>query len=313
MDRCIERRDFIMYVGIRDVCLFQAGYNSIAEGMEDLNLVGIELAVDRNMCIPAAHGSLGRPRLSIADALAAITASEGYARQGMQIMSLLVANNFNAQNQAAEIRWTRKALQMGEVIGAEVVRIDAAMTGQKTLPASRRVDIFASAVEQVLDESAGNTVMLAVENHGLQGNDPRWLSALLERVDDERFGLTLDAANFYWAGYPLSRVYELVEQFAPRVRHVHCKNIDYPLAYQQRQRPLGWEYGQYVMPVHQGNIDYSKIVQILAEAGYQGGLYIEDESLAKFAPAERPESLRRQVEYLAELVADFAPRPYWMS
>ncbi len=300
-----------MYVGIRDVCLFQAGYGNIAEGMAELELGHIELAVDRNMCIPSAQGSLGRPRLSIADELAAIKASEAYARQGMQITSLLLANNFNADNRAAEIQWARKALEGAEIVGADVVRVDAAMTGQKTLPASRRVDIFASAVEEILKQTADSTVTLAVENHGLQGNDPQWLTSLLQRVRDERFGLTLDAANFYWAGYPLSRVYELVEQFAPRTRHVHCKNIDYPLRYRERRRPLGWEYGQYVAPIHQGNIDYSKIVQILAEAGYPGGLHIEDESLAKFAPAERPRSLRQQVEYLAELVADLQPRLHW--
>ena len=43
------------------------------------------------------------------------------------------------------------------------------------------------------------------------------------------------------------------------------------------------------------------------------GLHIEDESLAKSAPAERPWSLRQQVEYLAELVADLQPRLHWMS
>ncbi len=302
-----------MHIGIREVCLFQASYENIAEGMAELELGYIELAVDRNMCIPAAEGSLGRPRLSVADELAAIEASEAYARQGIQITSLLLANNFNVQNQAAEIQWARKALEAAEIVGANVVRIDAAMTGQKTVRPGRRVDIFASAVEEVLEMTAGGTVALAVENHGLQGNDPRWLTPLLQRVDDERFGLTLDAANFYWAGYPLSRVYELVEQFASRTRHVHCKNIDYPLRYRQQRRPLGWEYGRYVAPIHQGNIDYSKIVQILAEAGYQGGLHIEDESLAKFAPAERPRSLRQQVEYLAALVADRQPWLHWMG
>ena len=299
-----------MYVGIRDVCLFQAGYENIAAGMDELGLMAIELAVDRNMCIPAAEGSLGRPRLSIADELTAIEASEAYARQGIQIASLLLANNFNAQNRLAEIQWARKTLEAAEIVGANVVRVDAAMTGQKTLPPSRRLDIFASAVEEILGETADSTVTLAVENHGLQGNDPRWLASVLERVDDERFGLTLDTANFYWAGYPLSRVYELVGQFAPRTRHVHCKNIDYPSRYRERRRPLGWEYGQYVAPIHQGNIDHSKIVQILAEAGYRDGLYIEDEALSQFRPAQRHRSLRQQVEYLAGLVAGFAPRLY---
>ncbi len=297
-----------MYVGIRDVCLFQAGYENIAEGMAELELGHIELAVDRNMRIPAAEGSLGRPRLSIADELAAIKASEVYARQGMQITSLLLANNFNADNRAAEIEWARQTLEAAEIVGADVVRIDAAMTGQKRLPLSRRVDIFAAAVEEVLERTDSGTVPLAVENHGLQGNDPQWLTSLLERVDDERFGLTLDAANFYWAGYPLSRVYELVEQFAPYTRHVHCKNIDYPQRYRQRCRSLGWEYGRYVAPIHEGNVDHSRIVQTLAEADYRGGLHIEDESLAKFGPTQRRRSLREQADYLAELVADFAPR-----
>jgi len=111
-----------MYVGIRDVCLFQAGYDNIAKGMDELDLVALELAVDRNMCIPAAEGSLGRPRLSIADELAAIEASEAYARQGMQITSLLLANNFNAENQAAEIQWARKARAAAQIVGRQLKR-----------------------------------------------------------------------------------------------------------------------------------------------------------------------------------------------
>jgi sugar phosphate isomerase/epimerase len=296
-----------MYIGIRDVCLFQAGYENIAEGMAELEIGFIELAVDRNMCIPAAQGNLGRPRLSIADELAAIEASESYARLGIQISGLLLANNFNAHNQAAEIEWGRKALDVAEIVGADAVRIDAAMTGQQTLPLSKRVDIFAGAVEEVLAMTVGGTVALAVENHGLQGNDPQWLTSVLQRVRDERFGLTLDAANFYWAGYPLSQVYQIVEQLAPDARHVHCKNLGYPPEYRERRRSLGWQYGKYVVPIGDGDIDHAKIVAILAEAGYQGGLYIEDESLAKFSPVERGRSLRAQADYLADLVATHQP------
>ena len=76
-----------MYVGIRDVCLFQAGYENIAEGMAELELGHIELAVDRNMCIPAAEGSLGRPRslstsLSIAGLWRECTGTRGRYMSG---------------------------------------------------------------------------------------------------------------------------------------------------------------------------------------------------------------------------------------
>jgi len=291
-----------MYIGIRDVCLFQASYETLAQGMDDLELDCVEVAVDRNMRIPAPAGALGRPRLSIADQLAAVEASQAYARQGLRISGLLLANNFNAEDRAAEIKWACQALEVAEVVGADVVRLDAAMTGQQTLALDKRVAIFAEAVEEVLTQASDDSVPLAVENHGFQGNNPEWLAALLDRVGSDRFGLTLDAANFYWAGYPLSRVYELCEQFAPYTRHVHCKNIDYPPEYRQQRRPLGWRYGKYVAPIHRGDIDHAKIVDMLQAAGYRGGPYIEDESLAKFDPDQRPQSLRAQADYLAGLI-----------
>lgn len=79
-----------MYIGIRDVCLFQASYETLAQGMDDLELDCVEVAVDRNMRIPAPAGALGRPRLSIADQLAAVEVSQAYARQGLRISGLLL-------------------------------------------------------------------------------------------------------------------------------------------------------------------------------------------------------------------------------
>ncbi len=300
-----------MYVGIRDVCLVQAAYDNIAGAMAELELDSIELAVERNMIVPAPLGAAGRTTQSISDELEAIAAGEAFAKHGLHISGLLLANNFNAEKRAAEIDWAVRTLEAAEFIGADAVRIDAAMTGQQTLSGAQRVDIFATAVEEILDRTAGGTVPLAVENHGAQGNDPQWLSALLERVSSPRFGVTLDAANFYWAGHPLSRVYELVEAVAPRVRHVHCKNISYPVQHREQRRALGWEYGKYVVPIHHGDIDYEKIVRILAEADCPGGLHIEDESLAKFSPPERKRMLREQADYLAGLLEQVGHRRYW--
>ncbi len=300
-----------MYVGIRDVCIFQAGYNNIAEAMDDLELDSVELAVERNMLIPAPDKPIGNWELSIANELAATEASEYYARLGIHISALLLANNFNAENRAAEIEWAVRALTAAELMGVEAVRLDAAMSGQRTLSVTQRVDIFGTAVEEILAQSDGGTVPLAVENHGHQGNDPNWLAALLARIDSPRLGITLDTANFYWAGHPLSRVYQTIEAVAARVCHVHCKNIEYPPKYRERRRRLGWRYGQYVVPIHQGDIDHEKIVAMLTEAGYQGGLHIEDESLARCNKGERKQLLREQADYLASLVEQVGGRRYW--
>jgi sugar phosphate isomerase/epimerase len=300
-----------MYVAIRDVCLWQAGYNCITHAMAELELDGIELAVDRNMAIPSPDGDMGSPKLPIGDTLEAIAASEAFAQRGMHIAGLLLANNFNAPDRAAEINWAVQTVKAAEVLGADAVRVDAAMTDQQVLPFDERVAIFAGVVGETLDRTGDCTVPVAVENHGHQGNDPEWLDALLERLPEPRFGVTLDVANLYWAGHPLSRVYEIAAALAPRVRHVHCKNIDYPDGKREQDRQLGWEYGKHVAPVHQGDIDHARIIRSLAEVDYGGGLTIEDESLAKFESAERKRLLREQADCLAALAQEVGHHRCW--
>ena len=290
-----------MYVGMRDVCIFQAGYESIYEAMAELELNAVELAVDRRLKIPSPDGTGGYPRLSIATEAETLAAAQAYKQAGLHVSGLLLANNFNAEDVQAEIEWVAGAVRAGEVIGADAVRVDAAMTGQRELPKDKRVTIYADAVKQVLAATEDYQIPLGIENHGAQGNDPQWLQSVLDAVNSPRLGVTLDTGNFYWAGFPLNTVYQIVEDLVAQVRHVHCKNIAYPVRHRQRRRELGWQYGEYVAPIHQGDIDHGKIVAMLAAAGYEGGLNIEDESLAKFPPAQRRQVLRQEADYLARL------------
>ena len=48
--------------------------------------------------------------------------------------------------------------------------------------------------------------------------------------------------------------------------------------------------------------DHSKVIRILKEAGYDGPLTIEDESLGKFEPAAGKEVLKKDVNYLKNLL-----------
>lgn len=300
-----------MYVAVRDVCIFQTGYDSILQAMEELELNGVELAVERNLRIPSPDGAAGNPKLSIASQARALEAAEAYNRYGLHISALFVANNFNAPDIAAEIEWAAGTLQAGEVLGVDAVRVDAAMTGQQQLPFARRVTIYANAVQQILAATKDCQIPLAIENHGAQGNDPRWLHQVLETVNSPRLGVTLDTGNFYWAGYPLNTVYQITADLADKVCHTHCKNIAYPVQYRQQRRDLGWQYGEYVAPIHQGDIDHGKILAMLAAAGYEGGLNIEDESLAKFPPAQRRQVLRQDADYLARLAEQAGGRRRW--
>jgi len=117
-------------------------------------------------------------------------------------------------------------------------------------------------------------------------------------VGSDRFGVTIDTANFYWFGYPLSRLYEIYTEFAPHACHTHCKSIRYPADQREKQRPTGFEYGKYCCPVYEGDIDFRRVAAILYKAGYTGDLCVEDESLRHFPESQRCEVLRKEIAHL---------------
>ena len=108
--------------------------------------------------------------------------------------------------------------------------------------------------------------------YGTVTNEPSFLERLFDGVGSEHLGLTLDTGNFYWFGHPLDDVYRLYEKFAPRAFHTHIKSIAYPEERRNVRRPMGWEYGKYASPIHQGDIDFRRVIGIL-EGGDEVSLY----------------------------------------
>lgn len=292
-----------MYVGVRDVIIHHAGYSTLVEGLDALELNAVELALGRDLTVLSPNGAATHSRYDLSRPDAAQACRERYDAADIHISGLLLANNFNAEDVETEIEWVAQALRVADILGADAVRIDSAMTAQQEIPLARRVDIYASTVRRVLEAPPESEAPLGIENHGYQGNDPEWMQGVLDAVDSPRLGLTLDTGNFYWAGLPLDRVYEVIEQFAPQVKHAHCKNICFEPERRNVQRELGWGYGEHVCPIPDGDVDHAKVAAILHAAGYGGGLNIEDESLAKFEGDDRKRQLRRDADHLAEVVA----------
>jgi len=293
-----------MYVAIRDCAVYQAGWTTLQEGLAALDLDAVEVAVGRDMAIPDPARPEDEASLPIDTAESAVATRAAYEALGIQIDALFVANNFNAQRLEEEIHWVAASLRAADTLGAKVVRIDAAMTGQQSLPRDRRVAIYTEACQRALAAAENPTVPLGIENHGSQGNDPQWLKAVLDSLDEKQVGIALDPANLYWEGQALSRVYELVGELAPRVVHVHCKNLSLPGTQGTGGHRQFWQYAKAVKPLYEGDINQRRIVETLAAAGYCSGLTIEEEVLAQFDQPARQEVLRKDVETLSKLVRD---------
>lgn len=290
-----------MYPSIRDDIVLQ-GWPSIQQGLEDLGLDAVELQVHRDMRVSLLAPQNGAESTCLDSSENIMAFAEHLATHGIRASAFMLANDFNRDDFQEEVDWVVRVVDTAAKLAVPAVRIDAIMTGERDLPLDDRVNRFADAMKQVLDRTDYHIVELGIENHGFQGNDPDFLDRVLASVGSPRLGLTLDTGNFYWAGHPLDRVYEIIEHFAPQVKHTHCKNINYPEEKRYLKRDLGWEYGTYVCPLPDGDINHAKVAHTLKEAGYAGDFCIEDESLGRFPKTEWKKILHRDADHFRSIL-----------
>lgn len=288
-----------MYVSIRDDVLRQAGYASMAEGLKDLKLDSVEVEFFRDYSV---WDTAGWNKISFAPKDAAKTIKNSYGENKIKICAFLLHNNFNCAEPQKEVQWVIDVIKTAEALKIPAIRIDAITQGEKEESFEVRVTRFVDCMRRALAATSTSKVTLGIENHGIQGNDPAFLKQVIERVGNERLGVNMDTGNFYWNGFPLNEVYNVLRSVAKHTKHTHVKNIRYPEEMRQQKRANGWEYGKYVSPIYEGDIDHKQVVAILKQAGYNGPLTIEDECLGKLDADRKKEVLRKDAAYLKNLL-----------
>jgi len=288
-----------MYVSVREAMLKSAGYASISEGLSDLELDNVEVEFLRDYSVYATDSW---KRINFDKENAVETIKSAYFDKGIKICAFLLHNNFNCDDQDGEVNWVIDVINTAESLKIPAIRIDAVTAGQNEEPFETRTARFVKCMKQAIAATAGSSVSLGIENHGVQGNDPDFLHSVIDSVASERLGVNMDTGNFYWNGFPLERVYEILELVASKTKHTHVKNINYPEDKRSVQRETGWEYSTYVSPIYEGDIDHKRVVEILKNAAYQGPLTIEDESLHKFDEQGKKDVLKKDVKYLNGLL-----------
>jgi sugar phosphate isomerase/epimerase len=291
-----------MYVSIRDATVRAAGFGDLGEGLRHFGLDGIELQVGRDFRVPALAPAPERPHLFLSDDGDVDRLAAQMRETGIRVWGFLLPSDFSTPDQATEIAWHVRVVEVAARLQVPVVRIDAILRAKQDLPIEEYAAFFAESVRRVLDETNGRAVDLGIENHGAKGNTRAFLDALLASIDSPRLGLTLDSGNFYWSGMPLDEVYQTIEHFAPAAKHTHVKNIRYPEELRQVRRAVGYEYKQYVSPIPEGDIDHARFVAALRAAGYDRDLCIEDESLGKYDQATRRLHIQAAADHLRGLL-----------
>lgn len=289
-----------MYVSIRDHMVAGDEFTSPVEGMRHLGVEAVEVQLSQNFDVFAMDSKEKIRLASDEDAKAYKKHLEGL---GITACCFLTANDFSVGDNASNIAWEARAIELADIMGMPSVRIDSAMSRERELDFETRVKLFADGLGGALERTAGSNVALGIENHGFQGNNLAFQLNVYQTVGSDRLGATMDTGNFYWRGYPLSEVYGILRILAPYTKHTHLKNIKYPEDKREITREAGWEYGTYVSPLDEGDIDHAKVLGLLADAGYDGDICIEDESLGHYKTAEeRIAVLERDVAHCTALI-----------
>jgi sugar phosphate isomerase/epimerase len=290
-----------MDVAIRDATLAEAGGRGVFESIRDLGVSAVEIDVRQDFSIPFVRRGDGASYW-VRDQRVTSELKGRLSDEGVRVSALLVSTDFASSQAEAHVDWAVRAVHAAAELGAPVVRIDP-LARDKSLGVGEVLVAFSRHVYTVLQRTRGVPVDLGVENHGPMGNDPIFLDHVLAAArDDPRLGLTLDTGNFYWFGHPLAEVYRLIQRFAPKAKHTHVKNINYPRELAEQRRPVGLDYRTFCCPLDEGNLDVKRVVALLKVGGYDRDLCVENEALGKYAPEQRPGVLQRDVRALREAV-----------
>src|SRR5262245_55985797 len=179
-----------MDVGIRDDTLLAGGFGTIAEGVKGLGVASVELVYGREGTVRSLVAS--GETLNVDREAGRAALGDQCAAAGVRVSALMMANNFNAPDVAAEVNWVRRAAEAAQALGIPALRIDSIMRGEREMSVEDRVARFSSALREALPATARSGVALGIENHGACGNDPAFLASVLEAFEDPRLGLTLD-------------------------------------------------------------------------------------------------------------------------
>jgi sugar phosphate isomerase/epimerase len=297
-----------LFVAIRDGILTWSGFQDVFSGLEALGLKSLELNISKKEKGLRGSGPGPSPSpssgsltaLGIELSIDGIENLKGTLKgKGISVCALLLDNDFSRDDLDAEVDYIVKSCEVAKELGVKVVRINAVM---REIPGATLLDYHKrtmKAVRASLSKVEDLGISLAVENHGLIANRTGFLYRLFKDIGSEFFGLTLDTGNFYWYGYPLEEIYDIVYGFAPFVKHTHIKNGRVPSDLRDRKRkPRDMK----MVPLYEGDIDLKIVVEILRDSGYDHDLTIEDESLGSFSMEERRTILSKDADYLRGLL-----------
>ena len=150
-------------------------------------------------------------------------------------------------------------------VGAKVMRVVGSSLMFRNQPHQPQIDRLARMFREAVKVAESHGIRMAVENHIDFTADE--MLQLLDAVGSPYLGINFDTGNFLRL---LDDPIKGMAKLAPRVYATHIKD----LKVQRGVSPDEWYFFSST-PVGEGLVDNQKLVEILAEAGFEGVLAVE--------------------------------------
>ncbi|MCE5325236.1 MAG: sugar phosphate isomerase/epimerase [Planctomycetaceae bacterium] len=199
---------------------------------------------------------------------------------GLPIVSYTVGANLLDKTPAA-IEGVKRELQIAAILGAPVLRHDAAWRGPEDSKDEAAFDAvlpqLAEACREITQFAAELGIRTCVENHGYFVQDSVRCAKLARAVGDRNFGWLIDIGNFLCAD---DDPVVATKRMAPFVVHVHAKDFRVtPAAGSAGKGGLRSRGGALLegTAVGEGSVDVPACMAALKAVGYSGFVSIEYE------------------------------------
>lgn len=176
--------------------------------------------------------------------------------------------------------------------------LDIPMSGRRTLDAGEwaaygeRLTRFAEALH---DEFG---LRLAYHHHLMMVAETLSEVRAVMAATGPAVGLLLDTGHAFAAGYDYST---LIAEFAPRINHIHLKDVRAAVLADVRARDRSFNEavraGLFTVP-GDGDVDYRPLARFIVEGGYSGWLVVEAEQDPEQAPPA--ETVARAFRFVSE-------------
>ena len=172
------------------------------------------------------------------------------------------------------VPYLRRALDLAAETECPVVMSDEGPLPTDWMTRDQGFDILCVSLEAVVRHAQKRGVTFAIELHNALTARPGCLVKLLQRFGPDELGVNFDTGNSFLAG---NDPVEYLRRVADRVVHVHLKDIP-ASQLPERGKVTGTRVG---VAVGDGLVDVRGVLGVLAEAGYQGVLSVECDTLAQ--------------------------------